>query len=70
MIATTFTPVTVADTPIVPSETSKPDADPLGDNPPPTPTNTCELPRLNAHTSASVSAIALDDALSDPLAVV
>ena len=36
----------------------------------PSPTKTCELPRLNAQTSAPVSVIAFDDALSDPLAVV
>ena len=68
--AATLTPVTVADTPTVPLLTSKPDGDPLGVNPPPTPTNTLELPRLNAQTSALLSAIGLDEALSEPLAVV
>ena len=53
-----------------PSLTSNPEADPLGVNPPPTPTNTLELPRLNAHTSAPLNVTGLLDALSDPLAVV
>ena len=70
-IRASFKPDTDPETPTEPAVTSYPEAAaPSGVNPPPTPTNTLEPPRLNAHTSASVNVIGLEDALSDPLAVV